>query len=116
MRHVIDIPDVLAGREIRGIVWDDEAGAVEGDHYQVARLREFLEQEPPIDGRFMEGLASRLLHDSRHAPADFLALLTRGPYWRLLEGMPWHHHLPPSLRGVAPTPGIPLPDDPNTVY
>ena len=34
-KHVITIPDLMAGRELRTIVWDDEAGTVEGTHSDI---------------------------------------------------------------------------------
>ena len=38
----------MRGREPRTITWDDEAGTVAGDHYEVAYIRERFEAPKPV--------------------------------------------------------------------
>ena len=91
-RHVIPL-DMDDASEI---VWDDEAGTVEGDNWYAAGLREQLALEMPLnlcgDGRIL------YLRDPAHDPADFWYLL---PYWCWKE--PLRSRMPEILRNVEPT-------------
>ena len=91
-RHVIPL-DMDDAPEI---VWDDEAGTVEGDNWYAAGLREQLALEMPLnlcgDGRIL------YLRDPAHDPADFWYLL---PYWCWKE--PLRSRMPEILRNVEPT-------------
>lgn len=96
MIHAISQPDWAAGDEPRRIVWDDETGAVSGDHHAVPRLRGWMADA--IDAghiRLEEGTLD--LPDPRHVPAQFLAVL------RLALGTAFDPGaLPAPLRGVEP--------------
>ena len=95
MIHELRIPDVINGRELRPVIWDDEAGTVEGGHYDVPLLRRRFAEAPSTHHREFGSLT---LLDPAHSAADFLALLFMDCYSpRLAE------HLPPSLAGVEPT-------------
>ena len=99
-RHVIPIEQWHAPT----LVWDDEAGTVEGDHWFAAGVREQLAQGAPLDlsrdGHFL------VLQDPAHDPRDFWHLL---PYQCQVE--PLRSRMPPILRDVEPTPrrAAPLP-------
>ena len=95
-RHVITIPYRVGGAG--ELIWDDEAGTVEGDHYQAAYINEWIaEGGIPLDlsgdGR------SLILADPLHDPRDFL--------WLLPDKMweePLRSTLPAILLEVEPTP------------
>ena len=99
-RHTIPIEQWYAPE----IVWDDEAGTVEGDHWFAAGVRELLAQGAPLDlsrnGHIL------VLQDPAHDPRDFWHLL---PYKCQVE--PLRSRMPPILRDVEPTPlrAAPLP-------
>lgn len=98
MIHELNIPDVLRGRELRRIAWDDETGAVEGDHSQVLLLQQRI-AEAPVTIRAVWGQLA--LQDPGRNASDFVALLDHECYCpnpRVLD------HIPPSLADVAPTP------------
>ena len=102
-KHTIMFPDWMVGRELRSIVWDDEAGAVEGDHSCLDLIREiFAEPTPYVIG---DVAAYWTLEDPAHNPADFLTVLSRHIDWRVLED-PLRSTLPPVFDGVEPTPGV----------
>ena len=89
----------MRGGEPRRIVWDDEAGTVEGDHSAVARIRRWLSRpERPLELPSMEGRC--MLEDPEHRAEDFLVLLDDATYTPSAEPGP----LPEDLRGVVPTP------------
>ena len=47
--HTIMLPDFnKAGRPPRSVIWDDEAGTVTGEHYDVPGMQETLADTPPI--------------------------------------------------------------------
>ncbi|MDE0272060.1 MAG: hypothetical protein OXP11_12715 [Gammaproteobacteria bacterium] len=72
--HRITLPDVMRGHERRTIVWDDEAGTVDGDHFDVRQLREDLAKPTPL---VIPGpIGSKTLRDPAHDPGDFKALLS----------------------------------------
>ena len=97
MIHEFAIPDIFAGRELRTVVWDDEAGTVDGTHYAVPHLRQSMDMAPLT----MHEVAGTLtLADPAHSAPDFLALL-----WEYCYSPRLRDHLPPpSLAGVEPTP------------
>ena len=108
VRHAIKMQDVMRGREVRTIVWDDEAGTVDGDHWDVQWLQSMLDRPAPV--RLTDVAIHVTLRDPAHSTPDFLALLfgpTRGP-------VP-DPELPDSLAGVEPTPWIGVPLEPGTV-
>ena len=94
--HEIIIPDRVRGRELRSIVWDDEAGTVDGDHFSVAWLREVFEAPKP----FTVGDAGRTwdLNDPAHDPAEMLVLLYL-VFWPALDD-PLRGSLPSVFDGL----------------
>ena len=97
-RHVIPL-DMDSALEL---VWDDEAGTVEGENWYAAGVREELARGVPLDlsrdGRIL------ILEDPAHDPRDFWHML---PYWCWKE--PLRSQMPAILRDVAPTEGQPAP-------
>ena len=71
--HTLGIPDRMRGRELRSIVWDDEAGTVAGDHSEVDSFRRVFAADKPVTVGDT-GLAWDLV-DPAHDPAQFLAVL-----------------------------------------
>ena len=106
-QHTIMFPDIMVGRELRSIVWDDEAGTVEGEHSRLDRIREALAEPTPLV--IPSIAASWTLNDPAHDPADFLALLYRRIDDRAVR------NLPPVFDGIEPTPGIAIPCPPGAV-
>ena len=106
--HEISIPDRLRGRELRSIVWDDEAGTVGGDHFSVAWLRAVFEAPKPIT----VGDAGRTwdLADPAHDPAEFLVLLHL-VFWPALDE-PLRSGLPSVFDGL----NMPLGDPGERLY
>ncbi len=103
MKHTILNPDIEYGDELRTIVWDDEAGTVEGDHSEVPVFRGYFEVAAKYGRCALSGGPAYLylLKDPAHDKRDFLAMLaeitTRG--WEVDPGAV----LPESLQGVEPT-------------
>ena len=91
-RHVIPL-DMESAPEM---IWDDEAGTVEGEHWYAAGVREELARGAPLnlsrDGRIL------ILQDPAHDPRDFWYLI---PYWCWKE--PLRSRMPAILRDVEPT-------------
>ena len=95
-RNVITLPDLMAGRELRTIVWDDEAGTVEGTHSDIEDFRrEFDAPKPVTVGH--TGLAWDLT-DPAHDPSQFLVLLWAS--YNGIEDEPLRSTLPPIFDGV----------------
>ena len=101
--HTIRLPDRMHGRELRTVIWDDEAGSVSGDHFDVGWMQEAL-QHLPVDltneGRVL------VLRDPAHDPRDFIHLLAACWGDVLAED---RDLLPEPLRSVDPTPILPPP-------
>ena len=78
------------------LVWDDEAGTVEGEGPHTVWVREELARGAPLDlsgdGRIL------VLQDPAHDPRDFWCLL---PWWCWEE--PLRSRMPAILRDVEPT-------------
>ena len=71
--HTIMLPDI-PDRRLRSIVWDDEAGTVEGDHHQVPFFRRVLAAPKPVT----VGAGHHwYLRDPGHDPAEMLVLIFR---------------------------------------
>lgn len=102
-KHRIRVPDWQRGQELRTIVWDDEAGAVDGDHSQVGWIDEVLAAPKPVTvgdtGMVWE------LNDPGRDPAEFLVLI-RDIHWPALEP-PLRDTLPPVFHGVEIARGEP---------
>lgn len=98
-RHVIPL-DMESAEEL---VWDDEAGTVEGgDGYTTWMLKELARRGAPLDmsrdGRIL------VLQDPLHDPRDFWYML---PYECWKE--PLRSRMPAILRDVEPTEPRPAP-------
>ena len=111
-KHTIMLPDFMVGREPRSIVWDDEAGTVEGDHSQLDSLREALAEPTPYV--FGNVAATWTLEVPVHNPADFLQMLSARVYERV-EREPLRSTLPPVFDGVEGTRGVGEPCPPGAV-
>lgn len=104
--HTILLPDYMRGREPRSVIWDDEAGTVEGEHSDVPWMQRILAAPTPYDG--LSGTGRILsLEDPAHDPRDFVWLLGTA-YWPMLEE-PLRSTLPPILRDAEPRPARPSP-------
>ena len=96
----------MVGREPRRIVWDDEAGTVDGDHSDVPFLRVVLAGPFPHVSGCEAG--SLTLRDLAHDAADFLGAVARYVDMNVADQPP----LPPALRDVVPTPPAAWPPPP----
>ena len=100
--HTIVMPDDAHGEEPRRIVWDDEAGTVEGNHYRVPDIQRIIDAPKPVE--VGAGHVWRL-RDPGHDPAEFLVLLFND-YWPILDE-PLRSTLPPIFDGVVLPKGEP---------
>ena len=73
--HTILLPDAMRGRALRSIVWDDQAGTVEGEHYEVATIRDIIRQSAKGPVTVGDPGGTWDLRDPGHDPAEFLVLL-----------------------------------------
>ena len=71
--HTIRIPDYMRGGELRSILWDDQAGTVEGDHYKVPSFRRVFAAPKPVTLGDSGGTWD--LTDPARDPAEFLVVL-----------------------------------------
>ena len=110
-KHTIMFPDWMVGDDLRSIVWDDEAGTVEGDHSQIDSLRKTLAKPTPyVIG---DVAITWTLDDPAHNPADFLAVLSLNIDYRAVDDL--RSTFPPVFDGVEPTPGVAIPCPPGAV-
>ena len=87
--------------ELFSIIWDDEAGKVDGDHPLVPEIRRVLETAKPVTVGTVGGTWD--LDDPGRDPVEMLTLL-RNLYWPAVVG-PLRSTLPPVFDGLAvPTP------------
>ena len=96
--HTIMLPDRMRGRELRSIVWDDEAGTVSGDHYRVVdgSIQRKLDRPKPMEVGGPWGYWK--LHDPAHDPAEFLIVLRQFCGHIVYE--PLRSTLPPVFDGI----------------
>ena len=101
--HTIVMPDAAHGEEPRRIVWDDEAGTVEGEHDEVPYIQRVIAAPKPVE----VGGPGEIWHlrDPGHDPAEFLVLLSLA-YWPILRE-PLRSTLPPVFDGVEVPEGEP---------
>ena len=104
--HTILLPDRMRGREARSVLWDDEAGTVEGEHSDVPWMQRVLATPTPYDG--LSGVGREfILEDPAHDPRGFLWLLSEA-YWPILNE-PLRSTLPQPLRDAELRPARPSP-------
>lgn len=97
MKHTIQFPNGRFEDELRTIVWDDEAGTVEGDHDLVPTLQLVCESDAPCVISRQWGVLH--LDDVAHNPQHFLSALCGGHQ----EGrVPPAAVLPDALKGIEP--------------
>ena len=96
--HTIMLPDLMRGRELRSIVWDDEAGTVSGDHYRVVDgdIQRILDRPKPMKVGGPWGYWK--LDDPAHDPAEFLVVLYTLHGHIVFE--PLRSTLPPVFDGI----------------
>ena len=94
--HTIRLPDRLYGRELRTILWDDEAATVEGDHSKVDAMQAMIDDAPT---KFVNETCTILLKD--RDPRDFWHLILAAFYPAARE--PLRSTMPAVLRDVEPT-------------
>ncbi len=94
--HTIDIPDILAGDELRRIVWNDETGEVSGDHSDVRFIQSTIEAAPVDRG---DGGRIWRLEDPGRNPEEFLVLIWLAN-WRVLINEDLRATLPAIFDGV----------------
>lgn len=117
--HTIMLP-VAIGDEfsdaLRSIVWDDEAGTVEGDHGLVPAIRGILARDRPVTVGTPGGTWD--LRDPGRDPVEMLTILG-SLFWPSLDD-PLRSTLPPVFNGIEvapPEPGeimldyLDVPDD-----
>ncbi len=105
--HTIMLPswDPDAQGDLRALVWDDEAGTVEGDYSHVDSIRAFFEDPKRWTAGTVKGKLR--LEDPRHRPEDFAGMImmlycSAGDWERIV----W----PSALADVVPTsPDLRLP-------
>ena len=95
--HTIVMPDVVRGEQPRRIVWDDEAGTVEGNHFDVPSIQRIIDAPKPVEVGGPGWVWS--LRDPGHDPAEFLVILCV-LYWPI-ETEPLRSTLPPIFDGVG---------------
>ncbi len=103
MKHHIRVLDYEDGRpngRTLHIFWDDVAGTVTGDHYQVHALQKDLAGPMPYETG--DEAAFYKLQDPGHNAADFLTFLSFATRTLAAPDV----LLPESLQGIEPTPPI----------
>ncbi|MBC6406280.1 MAG: hypothetical protein GDA41_11285 [Rhodospirillales bacterium] len=98
--HTIMLPDMRYGDEPRSVVWDDEAGTVEGTHSDIPWMQRDLAAPKPVNYSSHERVL--YLKDPGHDPAEFLWLL-KTAFWPILRE-PLRSTLPPVFDGVQLSP------------
>ncbi len=95
--HRIQYPDLMRGRELRTIIWDDVAGAVDGDHSRISYIRKVIEEtkKGPVNVSCIP--VGVLVTDPAHYPKDFLTVLGRYGFKISPRAV-----LPEPLRGITP--------------
>ena len=111
MKHVIQYPDGPRwdpAAELRTIIWDDEAGTVEGDHRIVPSLKRTFAN----GGQALLSLPSGtlLLDDVRHNPQHFISRLAD------CEELDPRAILPDSLKDIEPLYPPYKPPPPGGIY
>ena len=94
--HTITLPDWMRGDELRSILWDDEAGTVDGDHSLVPDFRRVFDAPKPVTVGDPGGTWD--LHDPAHDVVEFLTHLGV-VFWPALDE-PLRSTLPPVFDGV----------------
>ena len=79
--HTIRLPNMRYGRELRTILWDDEAAIVEGDHSKIPWMRERIAAAPTE-------LVNEDLHNPPEGPGPRPARVLAPAHRCLLSGRP----------------------------
>ena len=110
MKHTIQYPSKVFDAELRTIIWDDEAGTVEGDHPSVPTLKWICEEN---GGSTFVGHPWGIidLPDIRHDPQQFLSALIDPD----IEVDP-RAVLPDILKGIEPLVPAYEPPPPGVIY
>ena len=66
--HIILLLNRMRRRESRNVVWDDEAGIVDGEHRGVPWMQQLLAQPTPVD--FGSEGRNTFYADPTHNPHD----------------------------------------------
>ena len=109
--HTIRLPDRLYGRELRTILWDDEAATVEGDHSKTPWMRERIAAAPT---ELVNRTCTIPLKDPGRDPREFWRLLTAVFYPVARE--PLRSTMPAVLRDVEPTELVMHPSLTRVIY
>ena len=96
--HTIRLPDRLYGRELRTILWDDEAATVEGDHSKIPWMRERIAAAPT---ELVNETCTIPLKDPGRDPREFWHLLIAVFY--PVADEPLRSTMPAVLRDVEPS-------------
>ena len=96
--HTIRLPDMRYGRELRTILWDDEAAIVEGDHSKIPWMRERIAAAPT---ELVNRTCTIPLKDPGRDPREFWRLLIAVFYPVARE--PLRSTMPAILRDVEPS-------------
>lgn len=116
MKHTIQYPigPWEDEQELRTIVWDDEAGTVEGDHPSVPKLKWACESDEPYVIIRVWGMLD--LDDVAHNPQHFLSALN-DPFERgEVQMIPAVAVLPDILKGIEPLLPEFVPPPPGSYY
>lgn len=106
--HTITMPDRKHGREPRTIIWDDEVGAIRGDHSLIPELRRVFGADKPVTVGDPGGTWD--LVDPAHDATEFLTLVG-DLYWPVLHE-PLRSSLPAVFDGIT----VPRPDPGEILY
>lgn len=109
MKHTIQYPARLFDGELRTIIWDDEAGTVEGDHPSVRDLKLICEGDGAACIGYPWGVI--VIDDVPHNPQHFLSALIEPDF----EVDP-RAVLPDILKGIEPLVPEYEPPPPGVIY
>ena len=96
--HTIRLPDRLYGRELRTILWDDEAATVEGDHSDIGGMQATIDDAPT---EIVNETCTIPLKDPGRDPREFWHLLIAA--FSPAADEPLRSTMPAVLRDVEPS-------------
>ena len=117
MKHTIQYPEWNPSRDFDGaelytIIWDDEAGTVEGNHPRVPLLQRICESDEPYVISRVWGAID--LDDVAHNPQHFLSALN--DRFEDETAIPSTAVLPDILKGIEPLLPEFVPPPPGSYY